>query len=57
MANIEAIIIGGVRYDKVKTEFVCEDCDLRDLCDESDSLGLECNCITEGDQCWKRKEE
>lgn len=56
MANIEAIIVDGVRYDKVKTEFVCEECDLRDLCDESDSLGLECNCITEGDQCWKRKE-
>lgn len=29
MSNIEAIIVDGVRYDKVKakTEFVCEECE------------------------------
>ena len=29
MSNIEAIIVDGVRYDKVKakTEYVCEECE------------------------------
>lgn len=58
MANIEAIIVDGVRYDRVqaKTEFVCEECELREVCEESDSLAAECKCITEHYQCWKRKE-
>ena len=36
MSNIEAIIVDGVRYDKVKakTEFVCEECELREACVE-----------------------
>lgn len=56
MSNIEAIIVDGVRYDKVKakTEFVCEECELREVCKDSDSLAAECKCITEHYQCWKR---
>jgi hypothetical protein len=36
MSNIEAIIVDGVRYDKVKakTEFVCEECELGEVCEE-----------------------
>jgi hypothetical protein len=58
MSNIEAIIVDGVRYDKVKakTGFVCEECELREVCEKSDSLATECKCITEHYQCWKRKE-
>ena len=58
MSNIEAIIVDGVRYDKVKakTEFVCEECELREVCEGRDSLASECKCITEHYQCWKRKE-
>ena len=56
MSNIEAIIVDGARYDKVqaKPEFVCEECELREECEESDSLADECKCITEHYQCWKR---
>lgn len=58
MSNIEAIIVDGVRYDKVKakTEFVCEECELREVCEESDSFAAECKCITAHYQYWKRKE-
>lgn len=36
MSNIEAIIVDGVRYDKVKakTGSVCEECELREVCKE-----------------------
>ena len=36
MGNIEAIIVDGVRYDKVKakTKFVCEECELREVCEK-----------------------
>lgn len=61
MSNIEAIIVDGVRYDKVraKTEFVCEECELRDkICDNSWSLfSLYCNEFSSHKECWKRKEE
>jgi hypothetical protein len=58
MSNIEAIIVDGVRYNKVqaKTVFVCEECELISVCKNSDSLAAECKCITEHYQCWKRKE-
>lgn len=34
--NEVSIIINGVRYDAVdaNTEFTCEECDLRDLCEK-----------------------
>lgn len=42
MSNIEAIIVDGVRYDKVKakTEFVCEECELREVCEEVRTMRL-----------------
>lgn len=35
MSNIEAIIVDGVRYDKVKAKngFTYEECELREVCD------------------------
>ena len=59
MSNIEAIIVDGVRYDKVtaKTEFVCEECELREVCEE-EFVFFETNCghIVGKKKCWKRKE-
>ena len=60
MGNIEAIIVNGVRYDKVKakTEFVCEECELREVCEEGTCFCEEdCNHIVGWKECWKRKEE
>ena len=60
MSNIEAIIVDGVRYDKVKakTEFVCEECELRTMCEDISyaKFAVECNVITNNNECWKRKE-
>lgn len=62
MSNIEAIIVDGVRYDKVtaKTEFVCEECELREeFCEVADSIFpiRECKALAGNGECWKRKEE
>lgn len=60
MSNIEAIVVNGIRYDKVKakTEFVCEECELREVCEDSeDCFALDCRAIAENGECWKRKEE
>lgn len=61
MSNIEAIIVDGVRYDKVnaKTQFVCEECELRDECESHPYFGLasSCDAIASHNECWKRKEE
>ena len=60
MSNIEAIIVDGVRYDKVKakTEFVCEECELREVCEEDTDYAVFCGAlISELGECWKRKEE
>jgi hypothetical protein len=59
MSNIEAIIVDGVRYDKVKakTEFVCEECDLREVCNGNTSISLPCWYGIQSVECWKRKEE
>ena len=58
--NIEAIIVDGVRYDRVqaKTEFVCEECELREVCESQPYFGLASNCdaIASNNECWKRKE-
>ena len=56
--NIEAIIVDGVRYDKVnaKTEFVCEECELREVCKEEKGFGDICWRLSQLDECWKRKE-
>lgn len=60
MGNIEAIIVDGVRYDKVKakTEFVCAECDLRKASESYPYCGLavKCNAIASNNECWKRKE-
>ena len=60
MSNIEAIIVDGVRYDKVKakTEFVCEECDLGEVCEEEYGF-CETNCghIVGWKECWKRCEQ
>lgn len=59
MSNIEAIIVDGVRYDKVKakTEFVCEECEFARKCGIKDySLKIACYNLTNYDECWKRKE-
>lgn len=60
MSNIEAIIVDGVRYDKVKakTEFVCEECELREVCEEDNDYAVFCGAlVSELGECWKRKEE
>lgn len=58
MSNIEAIIVDGVRYDKVtaKPEFVCEECELRDKCSEHTGIVLKCMSLAKDCECWKRKE-
>lgn len=62
MSNIEAIIVDGVRYDKVKTNAslinVCDICDLQWLCEPIDSTFpvMECKVLSESNECWKRKE-
>lgn len=57
MSNIEAIIVDGVRYIKVKVEYdcVCGQCELLELC-RSGKLEFDCHKITYFDECWKRKE-
>lgn len=62
MSNIEAIIVDGARYDKVtaKTEFVCEECELREVCCEpADSTFpiSECTVLAKSNECWKRCEQ
>ena len=59
MLNIEAIIIDGVRYDKVKgkTEYVCDDCELREACKGEVDFAIACgDALSSNDECWKRKE-
>ena len=59
MSNIESIIVDGVRYDKVKakTEFVCEECELREECGCHPSFGLAAKCYASARaaDCWKRE--
>lgn len=40
--NEVSIIINGVRYDavEIKTEFFCEECDLRHLCEKTQYMSL-----------------
>lgn len=60
MSNIEAIIVDGVRYDKVKAKngFTCEECELACKCGIKDNrLKTVCYSLTSYDECWKRKEE
>lgn len=56
--NIEAIIVDGVRYDKVKanTEYVCEECELREVCEKDKAFALKCNEIVESGNKWQRGE-
>lgn len=60
MANIEAIIVDGVRYDKVtaETELVCVECELREVCEEIRDFAIACgDALSSNNECWKRKEE
>lgn len=58
MANIEAIIIDGVRYNRVEAETSqgCQECHLKELCDEPNGFGDICWQSTKLGECWKRKE-
>lgn len=59
MSNIETIIVDGVRYDRVqaKSEFVCEECELREVCEEDKDYAVFCGVlISELGECWERKE-
>lgn len=58
MSNIEAIIVDGVRYDKAKAEFVCEECELREVCESHPYFGLaaKCDVIASNNECWKRRD-
>lgn len=59
MPNIEAIIVDGVRYDKVEadTEFACERCALREICDDNKGFADICLRLSQLDECWEREEE
>lgn len=63
MSNIEAIIVNGVRYDKVKTDVsphnICDICDLHWLCEPIDSTFpvMECKVLASNKECWKINEE
>lgn len=63
MSNIEAIIVDGVRYDKVKSNVspinICDICDLQYLCQPIGSTFpvLECKVLSENNECWKRCEQ
>lgn len=63
MSNIEAIIVDGVRYDKVKSNVspinICDICDLQHLCQPIDSTFpvLECKVLAENNEYWKRCEQ
>ena len=60
MSNIEAIIIDGVRYDKIKvnTCLSCKECELARECEiKGNSIKFACYNLTNYDECWKRKEE
>ena len=60
MANIEAIIVDGVRYDKVKTKTddACDECELIEVCTSVPfvKFAVKCNVITGKNECWKIKE-
>lgn len=59
MSKIEAIVVDGVRYDKVraKTEFVCEECELGEVCENrEDFFAWGCKAISSINEIWKRKE-
>ena len=58
MSNIEAIIVDGVRYDKVEamTEFVCYECDLKEVCEGNKGFGDICWRLSQLYECWKREE-
>ena len=61
MSNIEAIIVDGVRYDKVKTDVsphnICDICDLHCLCEPIGSTFSvsECKVLSENNECWKER--
>ena len=61
--NIEAIIVDGVRYDKVKSDVspinICDICDLHWLCEPIGSTFavFECKVLSNNNECWKRCEQ
>lgn len=58
MSKIEAIIVDGVRYDKVtaKTEFACKECELREVCEGNVKMVVYCWATLGKNVCWKRRD-
>jgi hypothetical protein len=57
--NEVSIITNGVRYDTVKpkTEFTCEECELRHLCEKERYMCL-CHIFDmTGNQCFKKSDK
>ena len=57
--NEVSIIINGVRYDAVetKTEFACEECDLRKICEQAPYCTI-CLVFDIGEnKCFKKSDK
>ena len=57
--NEVSLIINGVRYDALdaKTEFTCEECNLRHLCEKTQFM---CLCLildVEENKCFKKSDK
>ena len=57
--NEVSIIINGVRYDAVdaKTEYSCEECDLRHLCEKTQYMSLCLILDIEENKCFKKSDK
>ena len=54
-----SIIINGVRYDAVdaKTEYSCEECDLRHLCEKAQYMSLCLILDVKENKCFKKSDK
>ena len=54
--NEVSIIINGVRYDTVeaKTEFICEECDLLEICEEAPYCSICLVLNIKDNKCFKK---
>lgn len=57
--NEVSIVINGVRYDAVdaKTEFTCDECDLRHLCEKTQYMSLCLILDIEENKCFKKSDK
>lgn len=59
--DIEAIVVDGVRYDRVTASGIdktCKECDLRHRCNSIDSVfSLSCSYLSKNNECWKLHNE